>query len=176
MQSQSGTSSQDRGSLSQDISQADEEQIKAQYKTDKEACNSMTGNTKDICISEAKAREKVAKAEFEARRKNTDKARYDVLVTRAETEYEVAKERCDDRSGNDKDVCLKDAKAELVSKKAEAKNMFKTSEAMENAEGQVTQQSRSNTRGGSTGTNSTRSGGTAAEGMDGGAGAGSPGG
>ncbi len=131
-----------RSPPSPDVSEAAEAKIDAQFKTDKEACTSMSGNTKDICVAEAKGREKVAKAELAARRKNSDKTRYDVLVAKAEAEYDVAKERCDDRSGNDKDVCIKDAKAALVTAKADAKTKFKTSEAMDQADEQVTQANR----------------------------------
>ena len=35
-------------------------------------------------------------------------------MARAEADYEVAKEKCDDLSGNTKDVCKKDAKAAHV--------------------------------------------------------------
>jgi len=34
-----------------------------------------------------------------------------VTVAKAESNYAVAKEKCDDKSGNDKDVCVKEAKA-----------------------------------------------------------------
>ena len=40
---------------------------------------------------------------------------------RAESLYTVADERCDDLAGNPKDVCVKEAKAELVKGKANAK-------------------------------------------------------
>jgi hypothetical protein len=33
----------------------------------------------------------------------------------------VAKEKCDDKAGNEKDVCVKEAKAALVRAKADAK-------------------------------------------------------
>jgi hypothetical protein len=36
--------------------------------------------------------------------------------------YDVAKEKCDDLSGNAKDVCVKDAKAAQAKAKAEAKD------------------------------------------------------
>src|SRR4029077_14540301 len=42
-------------------------------------------------------------------------------VARAEATYEVAKEKCDDLSGNAKDVCMKEAKAAQVKAKADAK-------------------------------------------------------
>jgi len=92
-----------------------------QYKTDKDACASRSGNAKDICLAEASGKEKVAKADAEAAYKNTPKLREDARVTRAEATYDVAKEKCDDLSGNSKDVCVKEANAALVKAKADAK-------------------------------------------------------
>ena len=85
--------------------------IAAGHKSDKTICESLSGNANDICMAEVKGKEKVAKAELEARNKNTNQARYDALVTKAEVDYSVAKEKCDDQAGNVKDVCLKEAKA-----------------------------------------------------------------
>ena len=92
-----------------------------QYKTDKDACSSRSGNAKDICLEEAKGKEKVAKADAEAAYKATPKAREDARVARAEATHGVAKEKCDDLSGNAKDVCVKEADAALVKAKADAK-------------------------------------------------------
>ena len=93
----------------------------AQYKMDKDACSSRSGNTKDICLAEANDKEKVAKADAEAAYKNTPKMREDARVTRSEATYNVAKEKCDQLSGNPKDVCAKEANAALVKVKADAK-------------------------------------------------------
>ena len=38
-----------------------------------------------------------------------------------EATYDVAKEKCDELSGNSKDVCVKEANAALVKAKADAK-------------------------------------------------------
>jgi hypothetical protein len=92
-----------------------------QYKADKDACGSMSGNAKDICQAEAKGKEKVAKAEAEAAYKNTPNARQEARVAQAQAQYDVAKEKCDDLAGNKKDVCVKEAKADLVKGKADAK-------------------------------------------------------
>src|SRR5437773_12134972 len=92
-----------------------------QYKTDKDACSSRSGNAKDICLEEAKGREKIAKADAEAAYKNTPKTREDARIARAEATHGVAKEKCDDLSGNAKDVCVKEADAALVKAKADAK-------------------------------------------------------
>jgi hypothetical protein len=107
---------------------ASKDQITAKYKSDKAACSTMTGNAKDICVEEAKGLEKVAKAELEANYKPTDKHRYDVRIAKADAAYAVAKEKCDDLSGNAKDVCVKEAKAAHVAAKADAKVAVKTAE------------------------------------------------
>jgi hypothetical protein len=93
----------------------------AQNKVDKDACASRSGNAKDICLAEANGKEKVAKANAEAAYKATPKAREDARVARAEATHVVAKEKCDDLSGNAKDVCVKEADAALVRAKADAK-------------------------------------------------------
>ena len=95
--------------------------ISADYKADKAACGSFSANAKDVCIEQAKAKEKVARAELEygyvAKPANWTK----VQVAKAETTYAVAKEKCDDKAGNDKDVCVKEAKAIEIKALADAK-------------------------------------------------------
>jgi hypothetical protein len=93
----------------------------AQYKTDQAACSSRTGNAKDLCIADAKGREKTAKADAEAAYKTTPKAHEDARIARAEADHDVAKLRCNDMSGNAKEVCLKQADADLTKAKADAK-------------------------------------------------------
>lgn len=93
----------------------------AQYKMDKDACSSFSGNAKDVCVAEAKGRNSVAKAEAEAAYKHTPKARENARIERAQANYDVAIEKCDDLAGNRKDVCVKEANAELVKGKANAK-------------------------------------------------------
>jgi hypothetical protein len=93
----------------------------AQYKTDKDACSSLKGNAKDICVAEAKGKENVAKADAEAAYENTPKARQNARVAHAQASYNVAIEKCDDVAGNRKDICVKEAKADLVKGKANAK-------------------------------------------------------
>ena len=107
--------------------------ISAQFKTDKNACQALSGNAKDICIAEAKGKEKVAKADLEARYKDTIEARYEARVAKAEAEYSIAKQKCDDQAGNVKDVCIKAAQAAETSAKADAKSQMKISGANKKA-------------------------------------------
>jgi uncharacterized protein YjlB len=80
----------------------------------------LSQNAKDVCIEEAKGKEKVAKADADAAHEGTPKAREAAIVARADAGYEVAREKCDDLSGNAKDVCVKEAKAAHVRAKADA--------------------------------------------------------
>ena len=92
-----------------------------QYKADKDACSSRSGNARDICLAEATGKEKIAKADAEVAYHNTSKAREEARATRAEATFNVAKEKCDELAGNPKDVCVKEANAALVKAKADAK-------------------------------------------------------
>ena len=116
----------------------------ATYKADKAACDALKANAKDICMEEAKGKQKVAKAEANAAYEGTPKARESARKARADATYEVAKEKCDDLAGNAKDVCVKEAKAAHVKATADAKvdrvaadssttAMQKTSEARKDA-------------------------------------------
>lgn len=54
-------------------------------------------------------------------------------VAKAEADYAVANEKCDDKVGNDKDICVKEAKAVETSIKADAEAKMKISEANQTA-------------------------------------------
>ena len=91
--------------------QTGKSQISAAYKADKAACSSMSANAKDICVEEAKAKEKVARAELEYGYTGKPRDLTKVSEVKAKSAYAIAKEKCDDKAGNDKDVCRKEAKA-----------------------------------------------------------------
>jgi hypothetical protein len=113
--------------------QAGKSRISTEYKADKASCASLAANAKDICIEEAKAKEKVARAELEYSFTGKPKDRNKVLVAKAESTYAVAKERCDDKAGNDKDVCVKEAKAVEIKALADAKLGKEIGEARKDA-------------------------------------------
>ena len=100
---------------------ASKARISAAYKADKSACASLADNAKDVCVEEAKAKEKVARADLEYGYTGKAGDRNKARVVKAETVYAVAKERFDDLAGNPKDVCVKEAKAVKVSALADAK-------------------------------------------------------
>jgi hypothetical protein len=111
--------------------------IKADYKAEKKACDAQMANAKDICVEEAKAKEKVGLAELEYGLSGKAADGTKVAVAKAESAYAVAKERCDDKNGNDKDVCVKEAKAVEVKALADAKLVKKVGEARKDAASDV---------------------------------------
>jgi hypothetical protein len=108
-------------SMSKDDYTTAKKNADAQYKVDRNACSSLSGNAKDICVAEAKGKDNATKADAAAAYENTAKARESARVAHAQATYNVAIEKCDGLAGNRKDVCVKEAKAELVKGKANAK-------------------------------------------------------
>lgn len=109
------------------------ERIESEHSSDKKACQPLSGNASDICMAEANGKEKVSRANLEARDKNTGAAHYDARLAVIDANYSVARERCDDRAGNNKDVCMKEAKAAEISAKADAKAQRKSNKAYRDA-------------------------------------------
>jgi chromosome segregation ATPase len=124
---------QDR--MTRDAFKAEKDRIEADYKVAKEVCNKLSGNAEDVCKAQAKADQRIAEAELDARNKGTAKARADARIVRAEAQYDVAKEKCDDLSGNAKDVCVKEAKAAESKAKADAKADARSTDTRADASG-----------------------------------------
>jgi hypothetical protein len=123
--------------LSKDEYKSGKTRISADYKAGKTLCDAKADNAKDVCVEEAKAKEKVALAELEYAHTGKATDQNKVLVTKAETAYQVAKEKCDDKSGNDKDVCVKEAKAVQTKALAEAKVGMKVGDVKRDATAEV---------------------------------------
>jgi hypothetical protein len=84
--------------------------IKANFKAERDTCNSLSGNTKDVCVQAAKANQDIALAQLEYNYSGSDKDELKLMTATYEGRYSVAKEKCDDLSGQPKDVCLQEAK------------------------------------------------------------------
>lgn len=112
---------------------AGKQDITAESKSAMAACGTLSGNAKDICKAGASGKEKVAMAALEAQYKPSNDNSHKVRVARADADYSVAREKCDDRAGNVKDVCLKEAKAAEIAAKADATAWLKTTTANEKA-------------------------------------------
>jgi osmotically-inducible protein OsmY len=85
--------------------------IAADYKSAMDACAPMTGNARDICRAEAAGTRSVARAELEERNRPGGKNRRSVSVAKANADYAVARERCDDKAAADRKACVDDARA-----------------------------------------------------------------
>jgi hypothetical protein len=107
--------------ISADKFSAEKSRIDMTYKSELESCKPMSGNSKDLCEVSAKGHRDVALAENDAAYKPSVKARYDARLARADADFKLAKEKCDDFAGNAKDVCVKQAQAAEVKAKADAK-------------------------------------------------------
>src|SRR4051812_47847917 len=99
---------------------ADEDRIEADAKAAKAKCGSLKGNEKDVCQAEAKANEKIAKAELEQKYEPSDRHARKVEEVKAEGKYEMAKEKCESNKDGVHD-CKKQAKAEYDKEKADIK-------------------------------------------------------
>jgi hypothetical protein len=115
--------------LTQPVYATAKDEVKAMFKAERDACDKMSGNAKDVCVERAKGHEKVALAHLEYQYTGNTKDRNDYLEARYEVKYEVAKEVCDSKSGNDKDVCIAEAKAARDKAKADLKANKKIAEA-----------------------------------------------
>lgn len=106
------------------VKDAEEEKIEADAKAAKAKCGTMSGNAKDVCQKEARGQEKVAKAELAAKKDPSPRNQRKVAEAKAGAEYDVAKEKCDDMKGNEKDACQKQAKAKNDQAKADIKKQY----------------------------------------------------
>ncbi len=88
------------------------DKIEATYKSDKQACDAMKDNAKDVCMKEAKGKENIAKAELEQGYKPSDKNMKKVSTVKADSAYDIAKEKCEDQKGDAEKTCKNSAKME----------------------------------------------------------------
>lgn len=105
----------------------------ADYKAARTRCDAITGNPKDICLAEAKAIRVRTEEEAGAMYKNTLKAFTQSRLKIADANFDLDKAKCAALTGNDKDVCVKQAKATLIAAQADAKADKKAIEARTDA-------------------------------------------
>lgn len=98
-------------SMSNDEYKAAKDKIEADYKMAKDACKDMKDNAKDVCEKQAKATERIAVADLDYKRSGKDSDRLKAARVKAEQDYAVAKEKCEDMTGAQESACKKEAKA-----------------------------------------------------------------
>jgi osmotically-inducible protein OsmY len=92
-----------------------------EYKVAVAKCDAMSGNGKDVCMREASAQRAHAQADAIAQYKNTKAERSKANVAAAEADYGLAKAKCADMTGADKDKCLAEARSWHTTAVADAK-------------------------------------------------------
>jgi hypothetical protein len=97
--------------MSKDAFEAAVQKIEAQGKSERKACDTRRGRAAELCTKEAKAREKIAKAELEAQYEPGPESWQEARNVKADAEYAVAREKCDDLKGAAKDRCVTSAKS-----------------------------------------------------------------
>ncbi len=123
----------DPAPISNEVYKLAKDDIDHHYDSEKKACDSLSGNAKDICQEEAKGAEKVAQARLKAQHTGKQSDKDDAVKAGIEARYNIAKERCDDVQGNQKDVCVKQAKADRDKAMANLKARQEIKEARDDA-------------------------------------------
>ncbi len=94
--------------------------IEAEARTAFESCRDKDARGREVCKAEARAAERVRKADLEAQYRGTVAAATDAKFARAKAQYEVARVKCADQRSEDKVSCLRAARAEKSKALAEA--------------------------------------------------------
>ena len=105
-----------------DRKDAEEQRIEQHAKAEKERCEKLKDNEQDVCEAKAKADEKVAKAQLDAKYDPTPRNRWKVEQLKAEGEYEVAKQQCQSLKGDSQTACRKRAEERYEQAKANLEN------------------------------------------------------
>ena len=84
-------------------------------------CRDEDSRARDLCKAQARAEERVRKADLEARYRGTVAAAAEAKLARAKAQYDVARVKCGNERGEDKLACLRSARAEKAKALTEAK-------------------------------------------------------
>jgi hypothetical protein len=108
-----GASAED--SVAEATYEASVERAGADHKVALAKCDALEDNAEDVCEAEAELRLVTAKAKANARHENTAEARAEARVDIADAELALAKQKCDNVTGNEHDVCVKQAELKHTS-------------------------------------------------------------
>ncbi len=117
----------------QDDYKAGKARISAEYKVDKTACAKLKQNTREVCLVQAEGKRKVARAELEYGQSGSPADEERVMQMKAMAEFEIARQKCADHTGNAKDVCLKAAMANKTKALVDANTIQKEAELKQDA-------------------------------------------
>ena len=111
--------------------------VAADYKAATAKCTAMTGNAKTVCTEEAKTARARAEVDAVAQYNNSPKGRIRARTAVADADFSLAKAKCGDTTGADKDACLANASsvhtAALADARADRQGAANTSAATDSA-------------------------------------------
>ena len=84
-------------------------------------CRDLESQARDLCKAEAKADDRIRKADLEAQYRGTVAAAADAKLARAKAQFDVARAKCGDQHAEDKISCMRQARAEKAKALANAK-------------------------------------------------------
>lgn len=84
-------------------------------------CHDEDSQARDLCKAQARADERVRKAELEARYRGTVSAAENVKIERAKARFDVARVKCSGVHGEHKISCIRSAREEKARELTEAK-------------------------------------------------------
>lgn len=108
-------------------------QAEALHKAERAQCKALAGNPRDVCEAEAKAKLVRAEEDATAQYRNTLAAYTRARLRIAAANYELERAKCGALGGNDKDVCIEQARATRVAAEADARADEKAFEARQDA-------------------------------------------
>jgi osmotically-inducible protein OsmY len=97
------------------------QKAESEYRTAAAKCDARSGNDKDICMAEARLVRTRNEADALSKYNNTAAGRARARTNLADAEYDLAKAKCDAKSGADKDSCMDNAKSVHTAALADAK-------------------------------------------------------
>lgn len=95
-----------------DMNKLDKVKVEAAFDVERERCDDLAGNGKDVCVKAARATRTKALANLQLN-KDVSAARNDAADVRRDADYKVAAQKCDALAGDAKTACLTSAKAQF---------------------------------------------------------------
>lgn len=97
------------------------QKAETEYRAATAKCDAKSGNDKDVCMAEARLARTRTEADALSKYNNTTAGRARAHTNVADAEYDLAKAKCDAKSGADKDSCMDNAKSVHTAALADAK-------------------------------------------------------
>ncbi|KQZ52302.1 BON domain-containing protein [Massilia sp. Root1485] len=97
------------------------QKAESEYRAAAAKCDARSGNDKDICMADARLARTRTEADALSKYNNTAAGRARTRTNVADAEYDLAKAKCDAKSGADKDSCMDNAKSVHTAALADAK-------------------------------------------------------